>query len=276
MWSPTPEMSPPTCAGSSAPQLPEYMIPAAFVPVEQLPLGANGKVDRRALPAPGVADAPAAAIAFVHRPGAADQLRSGRDVLGGRRVGADDNFFDVGGHSLLLVQVQRRLQEALGRDLSIVDLFERPTIRAPGRIFSVNGPSRVVDRPAVGEAPVVRGDVAIIGMAGRFPGAATSTRSGATCSTGSNRLRSSPTRSSSAPASSRAGDRRPVVRQGARRARRRRHVRRGLLRLHAARGRAHRSAAAAVPRVRLGGARGRRLRSGAVSAARSASLPAVD
>jgi acyl carrier protein len=93
------------------------------------PLTPNGKVDRRALPEPQ--------SAVVIRLAAAPQSRLEQtiasiwqEVLGLPQVGMSDNFFDLGGHSLLVVQVQRRLREACGREVSITDMFRLPTIRA--------------------------------------------------------------------------------------------------------------------------------------------------
>ena len=110
-------------------RLPAYMVPGAFVLLEKLPLTPNRKVDRRALPAP---EAPGAGAGFVE-PGS-DLERTiaevWREVLGVERVGVQHNFFDLGGHSLLLVRLHVRLQEALGRDLALVDLFNYPNIRA--------------------------------------------------------------------------------------------------------------------------------------------------
>lgn len=110
-------------------RLPEYMIPQAIVRLEKLPVSHNGKIDIAALPPP-------------------DQTRSARDykaprtktekllasmwseVLGRKRVGVDDNLFDIGVNSLLVVQVQRKLQSSLSNDLVVTDFFRYPTIGA--------------------------------------------------------------------------------------------------------------------------------------------------
>ncbi|HKV08916.1 MAG TPA: amino acid adenylation domain-containing protein, partial [Thermoanaerobaculia bacterium] len=110
-------------------KLPAYMVPSAFVLLEQLPLTPNRKVDRRALPAP---EAPGAGEGFVE-PGSELERTIAevwREVLGLERVGVRSNFFDLGGHSLLLVRLHARLQEALGRDLALVDLFNYTNVRA--------------------------------------------------------------------------------------------------------------------------------------------------
>jgi amino acid adenylation domain-containing protein len=110
--------------------LPDHMVPAAVVELERVPLTPNGKIDVAALPVPQGR----ATLLTSYRPPSTTIERTlagvWRDVLGVGAVGRDDNFFDLGGNSLRLVQVQSRLQLALGRELTIVDLFRYPTIRA--------------------------------------------------------------------------------------------------------------------------------------------------
>ncbi|MBZ4377531.1 non-ribosomal peptide synthetase, partial [Corallococcus sp. AS-1-6] len=116
--------------GFLADQLPAYMVPSAIVLLESLPLNANGKVDRRALPAPTF-ELPHAIVPSVTRT-PVEELVAGvwADVLGLPGVGLDENFFDLGGHSLLATQVVARLREALRTELSIRDFFEAPTLGA--------------------------------------------------------------------------------------------------------------------------------------------------
>ncbi|NIR48175.1 amino acid adenylation domain-containing protein [candidate division KSB1 bacterium] len=116
--------------------LPDYMVPSAFVFLEAFPLTPNGKVDRRALPAPG-GIRPELGSAFVAPQNEIERGIAGvwQEVLGVEKVGIDDNFFDLGGHSLLLVQVQSKLQKKFERELSIVDLFKYPTINALAKYF---------------------------------------------------------------------------------------------------------------------------------------------
>jgi acyl carrier protein len=111
-----------------AARLPEIMVPSVIVPVASLPLTPNGKVDRRALPSPHSAIiVPAAAPqSAVEKTIAAIWC----EVLGIPSVGATANFFDLGGHSLLVVQVQRRLKEKLGREIAITDMFRFSTIQS--------------------------------------------------------------------------------------------------------------------------------------------------
>jgi amino acid adenylation domain-containing protein len=109
--------------------LPAYMIPAAFVVLDTMPVTPTGKVDRRALPAPGHAR-PAMAAEFV--PPRSELERSlvhiWQEVLHIEQVGIHDNFFDLGGHSLLATRVVDRIREALHVDVSIHSLFEATTV----------------------------------------------------------------------------------------------------------------------------------------------------
>jgi amino acid adenylation domain-containing protein len=112
-------------------QLPAPMIPAAYVWLRELPLTRNGKVDRAALPAPGWSRPE------LDTPFAAPQDRLERTIAGVwcellrlDHVGREDNFFDLGGRSLLLVRVHSRLKTLVGNDVTILDLFRYPTIRS--------------------------------------------------------------------------------------------------------------------------------------------------
>jgi amino acid adenylation domain-containing protein len=120
-----------------AERLPAYMVPAAFVPLAALPLTANGKVDRRALPAPqlGETDADPANAAYVAPHGPIEELVAGifAELLSRQRVGADDSFFALGGHSLLAVQALSRVRRAFGVEPPIHRLFEAPTVAGLAR-----------------------------------------------------------------------------------------------------------------------------------------------
>jgi aryl carrier-like protein len=107
------------------------MVPAAFVELPALPLTPNGKLDRKALPAPTPLQAQP------HTPFAAAGTRLEQtiadiwqELLQVPRVGLHDNFFDLGGHSILLAQMQTRLKAATGHDLPLVALFQLPTVSA--------------------------------------------------------------------------------------------------------------------------------------------------
>ncbi len=159
--------------------LPEYMLPSALVVLDKLPLTPNGKVDRRALPAPEGLRPDLEAVYVAPR----NELERAiaavwREVLRVDKVGADDNFFDLGGHSLLLTQVHGRLRAMIDESFSLIDLFKYPTIRSlaahlgrePQEQESV---SPTHNRAALRQQFAQRSasDIAIIGMAGRFPGA---------------------------------------------------------------------------------------------------------
>jgi len=110
-------------------QLPDYMVPAAFVVLDALPLTAHGKVDRAALPAPDSAR-PVLPEAYTapRTPLEESLAQIWADLLGLERVGVDDNFFELGGHSLLATQVISRLRDRLGIELPVRALFEEPTV----------------------------------------------------------------------------------------------------------------------------------------------------
>jgi natural product biosynthesis luciferase-like monooxygenase protein len=111
--------------------LPEYMVPSAFVFMSALPETPNGKIDRKALPKPEREATHQAAPAAVPE-GSTEETIAGiwREVLNKNDVGATDNFFDLGGHSLLTILVLGKLKAKVARPLSLVDLFRYPTIRA--------------------------------------------------------------------------------------------------------------------------------------------------
>ncbi len=111
-------------------QLPEVMVPAAFVALQALPLTPNGKIDRMALPEP---DAQAYARQEYEAPvGAAESALAGiwSEVLGIERIGRRDNFFALGGHSLLAVRVVSRVQQRLGVELELGAFFDKPELSA--------------------------------------------------------------------------------------------------------------------------------------------------
>jgi natural product biosynthesis luciferase-like monooxygenase protein len=112
-------------------QLPPVMVPSDLVLLDAFPLTPNGKVDRGALPEPGRSRERAEGQYVAPESTLEETIaRIWRDVLQLDDVGATDNFFDLGGHSLLAVQVNNRLKEELERDLSVVELFQYPTVRA--------------------------------------------------------------------------------------------------------------------------------------------------
>jgi amino acid adenylation domain-containing protein len=113
-------------------RLPGYMVPAAFVRLADLPLTTNGKVDRKALPLFDSAGAEARPRVLAAPQSAVEQAIAEiwREVLGVAEVGVEENFFDLGGHSLLLIEVRQRLRRLVGRTLPLVDLFRHASVRS--------------------------------------------------------------------------------------------------------------------------------------------------
>ncbi len=109
------------------------MVPSFFVVLADLPRTPNGKLDRRALPAPTGERPESAAFVAPRSPFERQIAAIWCGVLGRERVGVDDNFFDLGGHSLLMAQVHGRLREVLARDLPLVKLLEHPTVGSLAR-----------------------------------------------------------------------------------------------------------------------------------------------
>jgi aspartate racemase len=110
-------------------RLPEYMIPAAFVAMDSLPLTPNNKVNKRALPVPAEA-AMADSESYVAPRDSTEKKITAiwEQVFGVPRIGISDNFFELGGHSLLALRLMRRLEEAFGKNLPPAILFQAPTI----------------------------------------------------------------------------------------------------------------------------------------------------
>ena len=171
-------------------RLPEHMVPSTVVFLDTLPLNTHGKVDRDALPEPDS-----------HRPELDVAMQAPRnlveakicevwrEVLGLDEVGVMDNFFDLGGTSLLLLEAQARLGEVLERQVKTVDLFRYPTIEGLAEFFAraastdgadgADGADGELGTGASGDrqggkpsSPDGAMDIAVVGMSGRFPGAA--------------------------------------------------------------------------------------------------------
>lgn len=152
--------------------LPDYMVPALLMAVDRIPLTSNGKVDRKALPNP---DASALLTDSYRAPGTKTEAKIAavwKDVLNVNRVGLDDNFFELGGNSLLAVKTVALLKEVHSYDLSITKLYQFPTVNALANYVDGHTKTNMqpLNRNRRGNAT---GDVAVIGMAGRFPGANT-------------------------------------------------------------------------------------------------------
>ena len=164
--------------------LPEYMVPASFVVLRAFPLNPNGKLDRAALPKPEKSR-PDLAQAYIV-PGTTLERTLAKvwaDLLGLDKVGVDDNFFDLGGDSLQVLRMVADLQQQEGIKLPVVKVFQYPTVGALAAFLQGehNGISLIesIDERATRQRigrfsnDPMRDGVAIIGMAGRFPGAPT-------------------------------------------------------------------------------------------------------
>jgi hypothetical protein len=110
-----------------SPQLPEYMLPSAFVRMPSWPLTENGKLDRKSLPAPE--DAAYARPSSPPPEGETEQAlaRIWSTLLGIEQVGRDDNFFELGGHSLLAIKLANRIKTDIGHEISVADVFDATT-----------------------------------------------------------------------------------------------------------------------------------------------------
>ena len=118
-------------------RLPEYMVPSAIVSLPELPLTPNGKVDRKALPVPNTARASTTWAADMVMTDEQRRIAAiWSEVLRVERVGLYENFFDIGGHSLLVIKVHAALRREFGVDLTVVDLFQRTTIAAQAELLS--------------------------------------------------------------------------------------------------------------------------------------------
>ncbi|SDY30432.1 amino acid adenylation domain-containing protein/natural product biosynthesis luciferase-like monooxygenase domain-containing protein, partial [Myxococcus xanthus] len=165
-------------------RLPEYMVPSVFVVLPTLPLSTSGKVDRKALPAPDSASTGRDGHFVEPSSPLAQQLAAlWAKELGTERIGLHDHLFDdLGGTSLSVVRIAKRMRETLNREVPVVWLFEHPTVDALAAVLErdakVDEVPAAPARPEPASEPSAEakhatgsGLVAIVGMSGRFPGA---------------------------------------------------------------------------------------------------------
>jgi amino acid adenylation domain-containing protein len=155
-------------------QLPDFMLPSAYIWIKELPKTSSGKVDRKALPNPGL-ERPELAVLYK-----APVTRVEKNItavwatlLQIDKIGIDDDFFLLGGNSLLALKTVAALKQELDLDVPITKLYQYPTIS--GLVNFLSGDNKLTPLPSIRKHKdkSANQDVAIIGMAGRFPGANT-------------------------------------------------------------------------------------------------------
>lgn len=130
------------CREFLARRLPGYMVPAAFVYLQELPLTTNGKVDRSALPEPGPAPSSSATYIEPCTPQERQLCQLWSEILGVERVSTDADFFQLGGHSLSATRLVAQIHAALGVEISLRDVFDHPNVRALSeRLVAATRPS---------------------------------------------------------------------------------------------------------------------------------------
>ncbi|MCR4760489.1 MAG: amino acid adenylation domain-containing protein [Oscillospiraceae bacterium] len=154
-------------------KLPAYMIPSALVPLKDMPVLQNGKVDRKALVLPsGEAKADTGSRKQAGNAGTkleVEILKIWKQVLNTDSISVKDNFFDIGGNSYSLMLVNNRLNDLLGQNVSLMTLFEYPTVESLAQAVAADDADW--QETVTEETTADDTDIAVIGMFGRFPGA---------------------------------------------------------------------------------------------------------
>ncbi len=154
--------------------LPEYMLPNSFVKMEKIPLTPNGKTDLKALPIPELRTSTKTSgnvqKEFTEIENTIRQIWV--NLLGYDNIGMNDNFFDAGGNSLLMGRLQLKVNQVFNENISIVDLFRYPTITSLAKfITGKSESSHSIEHKETQKKNITETDIAIIGMAGKYPGA---------------------------------------------------------------------------------------------------------
>ncbi|RAN35588.1 non-ribosomal peptide synthetase [Hyphomonas pacifica] len=135
-------------------KLPNYMVPSYVVAMDTFPLTPNLKVDRKALPAPQEEQAPApTANDIIMSPAERSVADIWRGILGVSHIGLNDNFFDIGGHSMLMVRLHERLRSELGANIALIELFQRTTVAQQATVIPRN--DGVKTAPGKPEQPIL-------------------------------------------------------------------------------------------------------------------------
>lgn len=151
------------------------LLPTAYVFLDALPLMPNGKVDRAGLAARPAAETRTAAPRAASSPRALEQRVAAvwQAVLERDDIGPTENFFEAGGHSLLAIELRNRIKSEFGVELDVADVFAHATIQAQARLLQPAAAPADAEpaEPAPAASGTANGRIAVIGMAGRFPGA---------------------------------------------------------------------------------------------------------
>lgn len=154
-------------------ELPEYMVPSHFLKIESIPLTPSGKVDYKNLPIPD-SSRPELSVEFVSAESSTELLieRCWKKYLKIQKIGIDDNFFDLGGTSLMAIKILIDINQVAEKKLTVVHLFQYATIRQIAQFIDNENDELDSFLGSLGQREdVVSGDIAVIGMTGRFPGA---------------------------------------------------------------------------------------------------------
>jgi polyketide synthase PksJ len=156
-------------------ELPDYMIPTSFVQLDRMPLTQSGKIDRKALSQLDQ-EPKKLNVTYVAPQTSMERITANtwKEVLHLEEVGINDNFFDLGGNSFDIIKVNNKLRERLKRDIPMVKMFEFPTIGALANYLHQQETKTGSKRPLLRRVQKINKRVpaiAVIGMAGRFPGA---------------------------------------------------------------------------------------------------------
>ncbi len=157
-------------------RLPDYMIPSYFVKLDSFPMTPNKKIDRKALPIPEKTTSSSNSDMIKPSNGVQQTVSDiWKEVLGRENIGLNENFFDLGGHSLLLAKVRSKIAKTMNIDLQVIDLFKYPTVNTLSEYLEERlgkKTTAIHSKKIMPEtASLQSNDIAVIGMSARVPGA---------------------------------------------------------------------------------------------------------